>query len=325
MINIKKFFSNKKDITEDNKKDKYNNVSSKKVKVVIWRQLANKIPIKTDSFYAEEDRDNNNNKVIKSEEYDFKKNLEIEKEDFIEVLSNKMELMRISAKSSRVEKIQDKIKEQKELIRKIENKESIKKPKGDEYYNIWTEKNRLRQYEIFLYTIRNEDNDSVYEFINEEGLKEYNYVMIDGLFYPMFYNPTTKTFHVGVSSKQKLYKDKDTALIEEYNEDMFGGKRNWFSNIPRIAFVILFIAMLVVTSYSTKLSLEYSKSLDESSIHKVEMSALKCVDTLQSINLEVYEELKKNNEYFEKYKNQTTQEMKTKIINDVKGLVEIGK
>ncbi len=266
--NIKKIFEKKKQ--KDEQPEKLKGVADTKVNVIVWKQLGGSIPVKTFKFKCTQERDSNDNLILKSEEMNFKENLNIEKHETLERIGNRLKFSTLD-REGKLKIIKEKIKLQDALLSDIENgkvekqvldeKGEIKKDEEGKpvlkYINKLDEERVLKNYKILKYTVENE-GDAIYEFLDDDGSREVNYMLMGGMFFPMPFNPTTLSFYVGIDTKKKIYKQKSVDYLDEYKNDMFGGAPSWFSNVPRIIWIVSFLMMVITIVYNLNMAHEQS-------------------------------------------------------------------
>jgi len=287
--------------------DKFKNIKNKEsklagttVKIKVKKLLGDRVPLTFAEFTATQKKDRSFNLTLVNEENNFIEYMSIIKLQMIEQLLFKLDTM-AKNKNEKIELIQNKIKKQEERLKKIKNgmfKETVEEnnEQVEKDINIIDEENKLLAYKGLMFVVENE-GEGTYEEINLNGERQMSFLYNDGILYPYFHNATKISLYPGIATKKKIFKDEEQQLIEDYREEIGGGKAGLFSNILKITVVILIIGLMAGNYHTWKQSTNFNKFMDKSFIKEAELSAVKCASYLSRISAEEYEMIKKNNEY----------------------------
>jgi len=226
-------------------------------------------------FDAEQSKDDNYGLIVSGDEDRFKESLEINPHQVIDLLKYKLDLTGKQS-SEKIDIVKKKISEQERQIKDYELVDfMIVKDNVKVQINKIDELNKLNYLKILRDVVFNEGSGS-FEVINFKGQREMHYDYIQGLLYPVFFSTSKHTTSPANDTKKKIYKEKQDMIDKQFNDEIGGGELGWFTRIMKIAFVILFIALMAGNYYTWAKGAELSNQIANSDIAKLELATARC-------------------------------------------------
>lgn len=263
-----------------NTKKKDKTIQGNLTHIVIYRELANNLPVAVAEFDAQQEKDDNYNLVLVNENEKFKEDISFVEDPLVSFFKYKLDL--IKSEKSRKEKIdliEQKIAEQQKLIKSISDgflNIDGKKTK----VNRIDEENKLTIYKILKYDYENK-GDGSYEIINTQGQKEIHFLTKDGVLIPYFHKSSGNlTKYPDLSSKRKIYKEVQDMIDKERldeQKDVFGGV---IGLILKILLVVMLVGNIIAFGLNMDKARELSQMQDSSYwkqiIDMADGSSIKC-------------------------------------------------
>lgn len=274
LIKLKNPFKSKVVKAQEKEEEKRKNILSNRVKVIIKRKLGEHLYGIAGQFYCEEKKDDvSSSLVIYNEKRKFKESLDQTKQSFINNLSYKLNLKKLTT-GGKIDAVLTKIDEQEERVKSI----SEGKING-EIVNEIDERNKLKHYKILLDYVKYSGNGS-YEEINENGERQYTFLFDGGMYIPFFHGSTNVSMSPDHGSKRKIWRAEQDLIDQEKLRDLGSPWEQLFKKLGLIALTLLLIANVYWTNQVMTKSQEYDQFLDSSSykdlVEKIETSNLKC-------------------------------------------------
>lgn len=278
MINfIKKIF------TKEDKEEKDKNQVTNKIRVRILR-LDNDTPVESYEVITNIIKDENGNRIIKDDDLQLKEEISYSRHALVSDVLFKVK-HRLDSKEKQIEKINEAIKKQEDLVNSIrDGKIEISKKKETENdpllkedidldevniknnkikVNVISEKVKLNVLKVSKYTLENEGAGS-FSRVGSDGIRVLEYVLEDGDLKPIFFksskieNEPIKLY-VDQAQKKKYYKEADNMIEDDY----LAQTNSPFRGIAQIILIGLFVALFLGNIWWTLDNNARSNELDE--------------------------------------------------------------
>jgi len=234
-----KLFGNKK-----NKQD--SGINSSNIHVKILRLMSDRTPVEILTFDAVQQRDENFNIQIVNEDFNFKEELQSQRNKIIEYLRYRLNLANVTKEVQKTT-VEKKITELEDKISELEK--SKDEEDEDNNKNLKDYKAEIMHYKVLKYSIEN-SNEGSYERINIDGQREIHFCYQDGVLVPYFMvstkqNDETLTMYPDVASKRKFYRESDNRIVEEF----MASQTNFFTGfkgmVVTVAIVLLVLGLVI--------------------------------------------------------------------------------
>jgi len=253
------YMKSKKEKAKEEKERSAKNV----IMVKIYMRHGSKVKILRQSFFATEKRDNYNNLVSLNENMQFNQDTDFTKEDVYSSMNITLGIAE-KTKDASIKLIEEK-------CRKI-NKRIValdKHPELNKYANIWDERRKHRELQIFKKYIELRDSDGVF-YKEENGYRLYEYESVDGFLIPIWHGSDTLSDYPDFTHKKKITM-QETANIHAYFESK-GSKKLMINALVMV--LLITSALFLVNVYAGFKLIDKHQELDALASE----SALICAD-----------------------------------------------
>jgi hypothetical protein len=282
------------------KKKKQNSITSNQIKVKIYMRFGAEVRQKRVEFMAEEKRDGYNTLVAVNEKHDFDEDCDFKQKEVYRALETTYDINN-DQKNEALKKLDAKIDFHKKRIKALETH-----PQLNKYANIWDEKRRLRELEIFRNFVSYRSPNGSY-FKVEDGLRVYEYESIDGFLIPIWHGVDNLSDYPDHTSEKKITM-QENANFNDYFANK--GKNRLLINVFAVV-LIMTAVMFGVNLYAGFKLLDKHQELDDRAVAGAELCSEQTVETHK-----IFTELMQNafiEDYIEKTKNITKKDPTDKI------------
>jgi len=187
-------------------KEKERNISSNQVRIKVYMRFGAEIRQKRAEYAGVEQRDNYNNLVVINEEYDHNEDTDFSQEDVYEGMNVTLGIAGLD-KAESLKKITDSKAKHKKRISALE-----KHPELNKFANIWDQKRKLRELEIFENYISHRSPHGAY-FKIENGIRVYEFESIDGFLIPIWHGSDNLSDYPDFTRKKKITMQETANLV----------------------------------------------------------------------------------------------------------------
>lgn len=274
------------------------------IKIKVYMRFGAEIRQKRAEYMATEKRDNYNNLVAINESMGHNEDLDFGQEDVYTAMNitlgvsgkDKVEAIRIIDQQSG---------KFKKRIRAIE-----KHPELNKYANIWDEKRKLRELEIYAKYLANRSDHGAY-FKIEDGIRLYEYESIDGFLIPIWHGADNLSDYPDFTRKKKITM-QETANINAYF-DSKGSKKMMINAL--IVVLLITSALFCANMYWTFKVMEKNGEIDDRNVESAEICAQESAKTYKVFNTIMQDA------FIMEYKAKKDTEEKARVINETKSPV----
>jgi len=243
--------------------------STNLLKVMIFRPLSDGLVAQVgDPIMCEEKPDPNNNLIVMNEEKRFKEDFNFNQDRIFEMLTFSLQKQKKN-KKDKLTIITNAIKIQEELVNSIATK-----VKENETYNALDEKLKLRQLKVLRESLQMEVTGN-YMRLGKGGIRQYEFVVIDGILYPYFFGSRWYRVYPDLLIKKKIFNQENTIFRNEVG-NLQKNIMNW------LIIIVLVIGMLMVAGGGWMMKHAYSQNSEMTLI--ANQGAISCTNTLAKIN-----------------------------------------
>jgi hypothetical protein len=302
-----KFLFTKKKVpfTKRTDEEKKKSTSKSDIKIKVYLRFGAEIRQKRAEYWATEKRDNYNNLVAINEEIGHNEDIDFTQEDVYTAMNITLGVSG-KDKTESLNVIENKTRKIKLRIKAIE-----KHPELNKYANIWDEKRKLRELEIYANYLKNRSDHGAY-FKIEDGIRTYEYESIDGFLIPIWHGADNLSDYPDFTRKKKITM-QETANINAYF-DSKGGKKILINAL--IVVLIITTVMFFVNVYAGFKLVEKHGEIDDRSVEASEICAIESAKTYTVFNTIM------NDAFIQEYKTKKDIEEKAKIVNETESLIK---
>jgi len=242
------------------KKEKAGTEAKGNILIRVYMRFGAEIRQKRAEYRATEKRDNYNNLVAINEEMDHNEDIDFTQEDVYSAMNI---TLGIAGKSidEVVIKIDSEMERLKKRIKAIE-----KHPELNKFANLWDEKRKLREFEIYKSYLKHRSPHGTY-FKIEDGLRVYEYESVDGFLIPIWHGSDNLSDYPDFTRKKKITM-QETANITEYFNNK--GGRKLLINAMIVVLIVTTILFFVNVYAGFKL-IEKHQELDDRIVGNAEI------------------------------------------------------
>lgn len=212
------------------KKDKQGSkITQNTVLVKVYMRFGAEVRQKRAEFTAIETKDGYNNLVAINEDFQFNEDTHFNQNEVYASMLTTLGLTN-KQKEESIKTLEEKIEFHTKRIKALSSH-----PELNKYANIWDEKRKLREYQIFLTYVKNRSENGAY-FKIENGIRVYEYESVDGFLIPIWHGVDNLNDFPDFTNDKKITM-QETENFKNYL-DTKGGKK---------LVANLFAVMLVVT------------------------------------------------------------------------------
>ena len=242
---------------KDKAKEKNKKLTGDVIRLRVNR-LINSTPVEIAVFDATLTRDENNNTIIFDEANNVKEEIPGLYDSLVSDVLYKLESRGLS-REAQIEKVED------HNVLNF-NKEFAQPEKVK--VNIQTEKTKLRLLKCVKYTLIDKKGEGYYESIEVDGTRSLTYLIRDGDLIPYWHKtPMSEGEPIvlvpDIVQRKKFYKEASEETINDFNESQDTFWKGVLGLLTKIAFVVMFISLIVWTVHNARWSGElYDESLE---------------------------------------------------------------
>lgn len=214
-------FKNKKksNVAKQKVNEQEEKLKSSDIKIRIWRQVSEDLVKEAGSLIATEKKDSNNNLLVINEEKKFKEDLNFATDRVYEIMNFSLDLHGIDNKA-KANILDKKIKEQEEFLLRFEKEVEL-----NAKYNYRDQEVKLRQLKVFRDSLRREKKGN-YMRLSTNNVREYEFVVIDGILYPYFFGSKFQRVYPDLTLKKKIFNHENTVFKNE-TANMLNSSLSW--------------------------------------------------------------------------------------------------
>jgi len=178
------------------------------IKIVVYMRFGAEIRQKRASYDAKEVRDNYNNLVAINDKFDHNEDVDFSQEEVYSGMNITLGIGGLD-KEEALKKIDSQIAKFEKRVNALE-----KHPELNVYANVWDEKRKLRELNIYKKYIKNRSENGAY-FTIENGIRVYRFESLDGFLIPIWHGADNLTDYPDFTRKKKITM-QETANFKEY-------------------------------------------------------------------------------------------------------------
>jgi hypothetical protein len=257
---------NNKDKTNNNKDKQENQINpTNKLRIKIYRYMGEDLAVQVGKpILAEEKRDENNNLLALNEKAFIKEDLNFSIDRIYEIMNFSLNLQNKS-KKEKAAILKKAINKQETFLNSFENDIEL-----NAKYNYRDEELKLKQLKIFYDSLRKEKRGN-YLRIGEDGVREFEFVVIDGILYPYFFGSKKFRVYPDLLVKKKIFNHENTVFKNE-TAALFQSTLNWMIVVLYV-FGVLLIAVNLGVGYWVY---QKNANIDE----EINKGSVTCLNTL---------------------------------------------
>jgi len=262
-------------IFKKKKVEKINNISQGKIKVRVYMRFGAEVRQRRAEYFATEKRDGYNNLVALSdnEEIGHNEDVDFTQENVYSAMKTTLGISNLQ-KDEALEKLEEEIARYNKRIKAIN-----KHPELNKFANIWDEKRRLRELEIYKKYTENRSENGAY-FKLEESLRVYEYESLGGFLIPIWHGVDNMVDYPDFTNKKKITM-QETANIHKFF-DSKGVKKMLISSVMML--LIINALLFCVLTYSGFKLWDKSATLDDQINACAIQSAKTTLETVEVFN-----------------------------------------
>lgn len=249
---------------KEKKKDKkqQEQVAKGNILIKVYMRFGAEIRQLRASYLAVEKRDNYNNLVAINEQMMHNEDIDFTQEDVYTAMNITLGVSGKDKKEA-IDKIDERVDKLEKRIKAIE-----KHPELNKYANIWDEKRKLREFQIYKKYLKFKSDKGAY-FQIEKGMRVYEYESIDGFLIPIWKGADNLSDYPDFTRKKKITM-QETANINAYF-DSKGGKRILINAL--VVVLIVTSVLFLVNVYAGFKLIEKHQELDDRIVGNAETCA----------------------------------------------------
>lgn len=236
---------------------------SSAIKVKVYRSTGGGGLSLAAKFQATERQDKNTNLFAINEEKRFKEDLDFTTDRVYDWINTDLALNGKKT-SIKAEKVKEKIKAQEKVIKDIEGDVKL-----NAKYNFPDEEKKLKQYKIFLESLK-KDKRGTYMLYEESGIRTYYFKSVDGILYPYWWGENAMRVDPDLTTAKKIFVHENMIFKNEHSK--FQTAFNWTSIIMLVIGVLFLIGGAWLTYGHTEDMYSMAADVNEGNI--------KCTNTL---------------------------------------------
>jgi len=254
-----KFLNKKKE-----EKKKQQQTAKGNIKIKVYMRFGAEVRQLRAEYFATEKRDNYNNLVAINDQVGHNEDIDFSQEDVYASMNITLGIAGLS-KEEALKKLKLACDKTEKRINAIQLH-----PELNKFANIWDEKRKLREFEIFSNYLRSRDSHGTY-FKMEDGFRVYEYESVDGFLIPIWHGSDSLSDYPDYTRKKKITM-QETANLNAYFESK-GSKRIMINALLMV--LLITSALFFVNVYAGFKLLEKHQELDDRALQGAEI----CVNT----------------------------------------------
>jgi len=293
-----KFFKKKQDDKKSQKQTAKGNI-----KIKVYMRFGAEVRQLRAEYLATEKRDNYNNLVAINESIGHNEDIDFSQEEVYSAMNVTLGIAG-KTKEEAITKLRKACERTEKRINAIE-----KHPELNKFANIWDEKRKLREFEIYINYLKHRDSVGTY-FKMEDGLRVYEYESIDGFLIPIWHGASNLSDYPDFTRKKKITM-QETANIVSYFESK--GSKKVLVNALLVVLIITSV-LFFVNVYGAFQLLEKHQELDDRALEGAEICVTEFARSYATFNKVM------DNAFINQYLEE--QEEQKKSATEDEGLVE---
>jgi hypothetical protein len=222
------------------------------IKIKVYMRFGAEVRQLRAEYFATEKRDNYNNLIAINDEIGHNEDIDFSQEDVYSSMNITLGIAGLS-KDEALKKIKSACDKTEKRINAIQLH-----PELNKFANIWDEKRKLREFEIFANFLKHRDSHGTY-FKMEDGFRVYEYESVDGFLIPIWHGSDSLSDYPDFTRKKKITM-QETANLNAYFESK-GSKKIMVNALLMV--LLITSALFFVNVYAGFKLLEKHQELDD--------------------------------------------------------------